>query len=110
MHDTSEYDTLNRTQRIKRVIEQLGKEYDFEYDIEDSSKIICSELVYISSIHIDWDTERFAGISTISPDNVAIKSTEVDTIFRIPLMYVNGELVTSDEKAYMTTVLEEYEE
>jgi len=110
MHDTSEYDTLNRTQRIKRVIEQLGKEYDFEYDIEDNSKIICSELVYISSIHIDWDTERFAGISTISPDNVAIKSTEVDTIFTIPLMYVNGELVTSDEKAYMTTVLEEYEE
>jgi len=109
MHDENE-SFSNRVERIKEVIKQLGKEYDFEYDIEDNSKIICSELVYISSIYINWDTEHFAGISTISPDNVAIKSTELDTVFSLSLMYIDGELVTSDEKAVMTKILEEYEE
>lgn len=109
MYDNNETD-VEKVLRIKRVINQLGKEYDFEYDIEDNSKIICSELVYITSLNIEWDTDSTVGINTISPDNVAIVSTHLDTVFSIPLMYVDGELVRSDEKAAMTKILEEYEE
>lgn len=109
MHDENESES-NRIQRIKEVIKQLGKEYDFEYDIDDNSKIVCSELVYITSVYVDWDTESFVGINTISPDNVAIISTHDDTVFSIPLMYHDGNLVSSDAKEYMTKILEEYEE
>jgi hypothetical protein len=109
MHDNNE--TMeDRTLRILRVINQLGKEYDFEYDIEDNSKIVCSELVYITSLHIKWDTDNTVGINTISPDNVAIVSTHEDTVLSIPLMYIDGELVTTDTKEKMTQILEEYEE
>ena len=109
MHDGNE--TLEeKTARIKLVIKQLGKAYDFEYDIEDNSKIVCSELVYITSLNIEWDTDSTVGINTISPDNVAIISTHLDTVFTIPLMYVDGELVTISTKERMTQILEEYEE
>ena len=109
MHDENENDA-DRTERIKEVIKQLGKEYDFEYDIDDNSKIVCSELVYITSVYIEWDTESFVGINTISPDNVAIISTKDDTAFSVPLMYHDGELVTTDTREKMKTILEEYEE
>jgi len=112
LHDANE--TLeSRTLRIKRVIAQLGKEYDFEYDIEDNSKIVCSELVYITSLDIEWDTGSTIGINTISPDNVAIVSTQENTVLSIPLIYHEGEFVTTDPsyaKEYMTTILDEYEE
>jgi len=109
MHDNNETDE-DKILRIKRVINQLGKEYDFEYDIEDNSKIICSELVYITSLNIEWDTASTVGINTISPDNVAIVSTHLDTVFTIPLMYIDGELVTTNTKEKMTQILAEYEE
>jgi len=109
MHDANETDQ-ERIERIKLVIKQLGKAYDFEYDIEDNSKIVCSELVYITSLNIEWDTDSTVGINTISPDNVAIISTHLDTVFTIPLMYVDGILVTTDDKVAMTKILEEYEE
>jgi len=109
MHDANETEQ-EKIERIKLVIKQLGKEYDFEYDIEDNSKIVCSELVYITSLNIEWDTDSTVGINTISPDNVAIISTHLDTVFRLPLMYVDGILVESDEKAAMTKILAEYEE
>lgn len=109
MHDLNET-FESKTERIKRVIAQLGKEYDFEYDVDDNSKIVCSELVYITSLAIDWDTGSTLGISTISPDNIAIKSTEENTVFTLPLMYHEGEQVTTNIKEYMTRILEDYEE
>ena len=109
MHDENELQE-NKIERIKRVALQLGKEYDFEYDIEDNSKIICSELVYITSLNVDWDTSSTIGINTISPDNVAIISTKDDTAFSVPLMYHDGVLVQTDTTEKMKTILEEYEE
>ena len=109
MHD--DYETHeDKITRIRRVIKQLGKEYDFEYDIEDNSKIICSELVYITSVNIEWDTSSTVGINTISPDNVAIKSTDSETVFSIPILYHDGVKIQTEHKEYMSLLLEEYEE
>jgi len=109
MHDTTESDKA-KADRIILALRQLGKEYDFNYDIETSVKIVCSELVYVSSILIDWETENLVGINTISPDNVAKKSIEDVTVFDITLLYHDGEEVTSDRKEMMKTLLEEDEE
>ena len=106
MHDTAESDEA-KADRIILALRQLGKEYDFNYDIETSVKIVCSELVYVSSIMIDWETEELAGINTISPDNVARKSIEDVTVFDITLLYHDGEEITSDRKEMMKTLLEE---
>ena len=50
---------------------QLGKEYDFNFDVNTTEKIVCSELAYVCFPQINWPTEKTAGRHTISPDNVA---------------------------------------
>jgi hypothetical protein len=50
---------------------QIGKEYDFNFDVNTTEKIVCSELAYVCFPQIDWPTEKTAGRHTISPDNVA---------------------------------------
>lgn len=109
MHDERETQE-EKISRIRLVIKQLGKEYDFEYDIEDNSKVICSELVYITSLNIEWDIDNTLGIISISPDNVAIVSTRENTVFTIPLIYHDGVLIESEPKEYMKNILEDYEE
>jgi len=57
---------------LVRAFRQLGKEYDFNFDVETIDKIVCSELAYVVFSDIKWPTEKLVGRSTISPDNVAI--------------------------------------
>lgn len=105
MHNENE--TLeDKKERLILTLRQLGKEYDFKFDIETSIKIVCSELIYATDILIDWATETTAGIHTISPDNVATKSVEDDTVFSIPLLYHDAEEITTDRKAYMQGLLD----
>jgi hypothetical protein len=49
---------------------QLGKAYDFNFDVETTDKIVCSELLYQSFGEITWPTEVYLNRFTISPDNV----------------------------------------
>jgi len=50
---------------------QIGQEYDFNFDVNTTEKIVCSELAYVCFPMIDWPTEKTVGRYTISPDNVA---------------------------------------
>jgi hypothetical protein len=50
---------------------QIGKEYDFNFDVNTTEKIVCSELAYVCFPQINWPTEKTVGRHTISPDNVA---------------------------------------
>ena len=109
MHDRTESNEAKKA-RIILALRQLGKEYDFNFDIETSVKIVCSELIYVTSIFIDWVTEEVVGINTISPDNVAVKSIEENSIFDITLLYHDGLEVTTDKKVEMQRLLEEAEE
>ena len=105
MHDTNEA-TEDKIERIILTMRQLGKEYDFKFDVETSIKIVCSELIYATDILHTWPTENTAGINTISPDNVASKSVEDNTIYTIPLLYHDGKEITTDRKAYMKGLLD----
>jgi uncharacterized protein YycO len=107
MHDNDE--TIeDKKYRIILTLRQLGKEYDFNFDIETSDKIVCSELVY-ATYFLDWLTDDTAGINTISPDHVAYKSIEDDTQFSIPILYHDGEEITENKKEYMKQLLEDEE-
>lgn len=67
--------TKNQTEEEKESLllafRQIGKEYDFNFDVNTTDKIVCSELAYVCFPQIDWQTEKMAGRFTISPDNVA---------------------------------------
>ena len=59
---------------INLALRQIGKAYDFNFDVETTDKIVCSQLVYLAYDKIDWPAESVVGCYTISPDNIAIKS------------------------------------
>lgn len=75
---------------------QLGKKYDFNFDVNTVDKIVCSELIYLCYPHFSWPTEKTMGRFTISPDNIAelVFKGELELI----LLYVDGERVTDDNK------------
>jgi len=54
----------------QNALAQIGKEYDFNFDVETSDKLVCSELLYQVFGSIHWPTNRLLKRVTISPDNV----------------------------------------
>jgi len=87
----------NRKETLIRAFRQLGKSYDFNFNVETTDRIVCSELAYVVYTDFDWRTEKTLGRSTISPDNVAMKAidgVEMDLI----LFYHDGKDLK--DKAY----------
>jgi uncharacterized protein YycO len=58
-------------EEITRVMDQMGKPYDFNFDISTLDKIVCSELIYIFFGTVHWPTRYRLGRPTITPDDVA---------------------------------------
>ncbi|MCM8537786.1 MAG: hypothetical protein NE334_17725 [Lentisphaeraceae bacterium] len=73
---------------LEKAMRQVGKEYDFNFDVETSDKIVCSELVYHVFPEINWPTSKTMGRYTISPDNVAVKA--VDGLFEMKYFVHEG--------------------
>jgi uncharacterized protein (DUF2344 family) len=78
-----------KREMIIRVFAQIGKKYDFGYDIESSKKIICSELHYITFDEVNFNTNRVLGINTLSVDKVAEQGLKHGAFYPIEL-YLDG--------------------
>ncbi|WP_406685475.1 YiiX/YebB-like N1pC/P60 family cysteine hydrolase [Seonamhaeicola sp. MEBiC1930] len=74
---------------------QLGKKYDFNFDVNTTDKIVCSELAYVSFPSIDWPTEKTLGRHNISPDNVA-KLAWNKVPLELVLFYHDGKLIEKE--------------
>jgi len=84
----------NRANTIIRTLRQIGKSYDFNFDIETNDRIVCSELVYVSFTNTAWPTESKLGRHTISPTNIAEKAGN-NLPFKIVSLYLDGKPVQS---------------
>lgn len=78
---------------ILLALRQVGKAYDFNFDVESADKIVCSELAYVVYTDMVWPTSKALGRYTISPDNVAFKALG-NGPFRLVLFYHNGKPVS----------------
>ena len=76
---------------------QVGKKYDFNFDVNTTDKIVCSELAYISFPVFDWPTEAVLGRHSISPDNVAQMAWN-NVPLRLVMFYHDGELVPEEDQ------------
>ena len=83
--------TAERTKVILQALRQVGKPYDFNFDVESKSRIYCSKLVYLSYSSIDWPTKRSLGRTTFTPDDVATKALSGD--LQLVLFYHDGKQV-----------------
>ena len=89
--DAENRDAL-RPEALLLAFRQLGKKYDFNFDVNTTDKIVCSELAYISYPSIDWPTEKTLGRHSISPDNVAQLAWN-NVPLQLVMLYHDGELV-----------------
>ena len=77
---------------VLQALRQVGKGYDFNFDVETTDRIVCSELVYHAYGHLEWPTKRVLGRVTTSPDNIAVRATGKGPL-TIAALYHNGEQV-----------------
>ena len=87
------------------ALRQIGKAYDFNFDVETTDKIVCSQLVYLAYNKINWPTESVVGRYTISPDNIAVKALN-DGPFELVMFYHDGELVTDNSLELMKQLMQ----
>lgn len=56
---------------IGLALGNFGKRYDFNFDVNTTETIVCSELVYVAYPQIDFVTKQVFTSFTISPDDIA---------------------------------------
>lgn len=70
-------------EQITRGMDQVGKAYDFNFDIATLDKIVCSELIYITFGNVQWPTKYRLGRASITPDDVAEILFQKNTKFKV---------------------------
>jgi uncharacterized protein YycO len=80
---------------VQRALRQIGKEYDFNFDVQTLDRIVCSELVYCTYVDESWPTDRALGRWTISPDQVAYRGLAGGS-FEVVGLWHDGQEVTGD--------------
>jgi uncharacterized protein YycO len=87
---------ISNTQMAERIIlalRQVGKGYDYNFNVETTNKIVCSELIYTVYIDMDWPTQQTLGRHTISPDQVALMALG-ESPLKIVVFFHDGQQVT----------------
>ncbi|MCM2358677.1 MAG: Poxvirus G6, partial [Geobacteraceae bacterium] len=98
---------LSREERARTVIQalrQVGKPYDFNFDVESKGRVYCSKLVYLSYSGVDWPTRKSLGRTTFTPDDVAAKAIR-DGALQLVSFYHDGSRVTGDPLAVMRELM-----
>lgn len=102
---------LSNSQKGDRIIlalRQVGKAYDFNFNVETTDKIVCSELIYTVYVDMEWPTEKTLGRYTISPDHVAMMALGQSPL-QIVQFYHDGEQVTGNSRQLMARLIRHVE-
>ena len=75
---------------ILTALAQVGKEYDFNFDVLTHERIVCSELAYVVFPELPWPISKALGRYTISPDNVAQLAISETPLLDPVLLYRDG--------------------
>jgi len=94
-----------RREVILQALRQVGKAYDFNFDVESTDRIVCSELVYHAYGDIRWPTARHLGRATVSPDNIAVLAT-ADGPLNVAVLYHDGREVQADLRRYIEALVQ----
>lgn len=100
--------TEERHASLIRGFMQVGKQYDFNFEVETIDKVTCSELPYHVFPDIPWETEQQLGQYTISPDQVAGQALGEDAPLRLIDFYHDGRHLDAEQALHrMTRLIEE---
>lgn len=85
-----------RRKAILQAVAQIGKEYDFNFDVATHERIVCSEIAYVVYADVKWPLEEMVRRYTISPDNVAQLAVGNNPVFEPVIMYYGGKRYFKD--------------
>ncbi len=88
-------DTQKRTYLLA-AFAQVGKAYDFNFDVETNHTIVCSELAYVVFHDVDWPVEESVGRYTVSPDHIATLARSEGDPFTPVLIYHDGRALPAE--------------
>ena len=81
---------------LQQTANQLGKSYDFNFDIESPDEINCTELVYLAYDFINWRVITYMGRYTIFPDDI-LYTAQNNQRFEIVAILKNGVLINNPD-------------
>ena len=82
-----------RAEAVNLALGNLGKKYDFNFDVNTTETIVCSELIYIVYPQIDFVTKRVLGSFAITPDDIAVQAGNDNDPLELILFGHDGKLV-----------------
>lgn len=91
------------------VQKQLGKDYDFNFDIESPEAITCTELVYLAYDFVDWQIRYTWSRYTLSPDDLALTALK-NPLFEFPAFIENGIITANPNHSVIRSLVEEPEQ
>jgi len=93
-----------RATTIIQALRQVGKPYDFNFDVESKGRVYCSKLVYLSYSGIDWPTKRSLGRTTFTPDDVAVRAGK-DGPLQLITFYHDGQRINDAPAVRMAELM-----
>lgn len=93
----SELSLDKKREMIISAFAQIGKKYDFRFDVESSKKLVCTELLYITFEDVDFSTSKNFGRNTISTDKIAEQAFKKGP-FNLIDLYLNGVEIDSKNR------------
>lgn len=92
-----------KAEYLLRAFTQVGKKYDFNFNIETEKEIVCSELISMVFYDQSWPTSLSLKRNTINPDQVAWKA--YDDCYKPVYLYKKGREVTENLREEVHTIL-----
>lgn len=97
-----------RREFIRNAFRQIGKAYDFLFDVETDRRIVCSEIAYVVFPDVAWPTARALGRYTISPDHVAERGTRSNPFTPVVLFHRGVRLDERLEETFAALLKQDY--
>jgi hypothetical protein len=94
---------------IVRAFEHLGKPYDFNFDFDDTDKLVCTQLIYVSYAGmVNFPLQRVMGRSTLPANEIARKyaaeagraDRQLDFVLFLDAAPARGVAFEADEAAF----------
>lgn len=110
LRDTRPMSDDYRRTALRKAFAQIGKEYDFNFDVNTDIRIVCSEIAYVVFDDINWPKDITVGRYTISPDGVAVMAVGDNTTLEPTLLYYGGKRYTKNLRESLALLLKSTDE
>jgi hypothetical protein len=85
--------TQQKQRIVQNTMKQMGKNYDFNFDIESPDMVNCTELVFLAYDFINWKVRYFMERYTLFPDDLLLTALENEDQFEIVALMKEGNMV-----------------